>query len=59
MLLKKFFAKQVAKKSATWMAKTEAKILYTAVATLATHKLLQTASSKIPALKFLEPKKIS
>jgi hypothetical protein len=58
-MLKKYFAKQAAKKGASWMAKTEAKILYTAVATLATHKLLQAASAKIPALKFLEPKKVS
>jgi hypothetical protein len=56
-MLKKYFAKQAAKKSASWMAKTEAKILYTAVATLATHKILQAASSKFPALKFLDSKK--
>lgn len=57
-MLKKYFAKKAAKKSASWMAKTEAKILFTAVATIATHKLLKKASSNFPALKFLEPKKL-
>ena len=57
-MLKKYLAKKAAKKGASWLAKTEGKILFTAVATLATHKLLQKASSKYPALKFLEPKKV-
>lgn len=56
-MFKKYFAKQAAKKSASWMAKTEMKILYTAVATIATHKILQKASRKFPTLKFLEPNK--
>lgn len=57
-MLKKYLAKKSAKKSATWMAKTEAKILFTAFATVATHKLLKKVAKNYPALKFLEPKKV-
>lgn len=56
-MFKKYLAKKAAKQGASWMVRTEMKILYTAVATIATHKLLQQVSSKVPALKFLEPKK--
>lgn len=37
-----------------WMLKTEAKIVYTALASAFTHKLLQKTAQKYPKLKFLE-----
>lgn len=57
-MFEKYRAKKSAKKSASWMAKTEAKILFTAVATIATHKLLKKVAKTYPGLRFLEPKKI-
>ncbi len=56
-MIKKYLAKKAAKKSASWMARTQAKVLFTAVATIATHKLLKKTARKFPAMSFLEPKK--
>ena len=56
-MFKKYIAKKAAKKTVSWMAKTEAKILYTTVASVATHQLLKAAAKKYPALNLLDPKK--
>jgi hypothetical protein len=55
-LSKKIFSKKSSKalNGASWMFKTEAKVVFTAVATALTHKLLQKAAHKYPKLRFLE-----
>lgn len=55
-MLKKYLAKKAAKKSAGWLARKEAQIAVTAVATIATHKLIQKAAKKYPQLRFLKDK---
>lgn len=55
-MLKKYLAKKAAAKSLKWIAKTEAKVLVTAAATIATHALIKKASKKFPVLNVLEPK---
>lgn len=55
-MFKKYLAKKSAKKSASWMAKKEAQILFTAVATIGTQKLIQQAAKKYPQLSFLKKK---
>lgn len=56
-MFKKYIAKKAAKKSASWLAKREGKILVTAVATIATQKLLQKAGAKFPSLSFFKKTK--
>lgn len=55
-MFKKYLAKKTAKKGASWMAKKEAQILFTALATIGTQKVLQKASKKYPSLSFLQSK---
>ena len=55
-MLKKYLAKKAAAKSVRWIAKTEAKVIVTAAATMATHALIKKAAKKYPALNLLEPK---
>lgn len=55
-MLKKYLAKKSAKKSASWMAKKEAQIIFTALATIGTQKVIQKAAKKYPALSFLKSK---
>lgn len=55
-MFKKFIAKKTAKKSASWMAKKEAQIIFTALATIGTQKVLQKAAKKYPGLNFLKTK---
>lgn len=56
-MIKKFLAIKAAKKTASWMARTEAKVLFTAVATVATQKVLKKVGRTYPSLSFLAPKK--
>lgn len=56
-MLKKYLAKKAAKKGVKWIAKTEAKVLVTAVATIATQKIIRKASKKYPALRILDTNK--
>lgn len=55
-LSKKIFHKKSSQtlNGASWMFKTEAKVVFTALATALTHKLLQKAAQKYPKLRFLE-----
>jgi hypothetical protein len=55
-LTKKLFSKKTSSKfsGASWMLKTEAKVVFTALATAVTHKLIQKAAHKYPKLSFLE-----
>ena len=39
---------------ASWMFKTEGKVIFTALATALTHKLIQKVAQKYPRLRFLE-----
>lgn len=59
-MLKNYLAKKSAKKSATkgatWMAKREAQVIFTALATIATQKLIQKAAKKYPMMKPLKVK---
>lgn len=59
-LAKKFVARKTSKAldSASWMAKTQAKVVFIAVATALTHKLIQKAADKYPKLRFLEQKNL-
>jgi hypothetical protein len=56
-MFKKYVAKKTAKKSASWIAKKEAQIAFTAVATVLTQKLIQKAAKKYPGLNFLKKAK--
>lgn len=55
-LKKKLFSKKPSSKlsSASWMLETQAKVVFTALATALTHKLIQKAAHKYPKLSFLE-----
>lgn len=55
-MFKKIIAKKTAKKSASWIAKKEAQILFTALATLGTQKVIQKAAKRYPSLNFLKSK---
>jgi hypothetical protein len=44
-------------KSLTWMAKTQAKVLFTAVATGLAYNLIRKTVAKYPRLKVIESKK--
>lgn len=55
-MLKKMIAKKAAKKTASWVARKEAKILLTALATIGTQKVIQKAARKYPSLNFLKLK---
>jgi hypothetical protein len=59
---KKMAKRYVARKStqaldsASWMAKTQVKVILTALATAFAHKLIHKAAEKYPKLSFLETK---
>jgi hypothetical protein len=57
-MLKKYFAKKAAKKGVKWIAKREAQVALTAIATLATQKVLQEIGKKYPSLSFLKNRKV-
>lgn len=56
-MLKKFLAKKASKKLLKFAAKKEGQILMGAAATMVTHKVLQKAAEKYPALKFFKSTK--
>lgn len=53
-MLKKLIAKAVVKKGSKILVKKEAKILVGALLTIGTHKAIQKAARKFPALRFLK-----
>ncbi len=55
-MLKRYFAKKAAKKSVSWLAKKEAQIVVTALATIATQRVFTEVAKKYPAFRFLKNK---